>query len=235
MKSLNQTIFVFLLVVCNLGAKAQRTTEIGFTGGVARFYPHVEFFENPINNNSVGNGLGFSVGVFYEYDLFSRFHPILETKYLSTSVNNIYLESGLVFNESAGYGYKAAVAENFGDKIFHYLQFSLGAKLFLNKKLFFYPAFGFSKSLDESVDLYALTYYSKDWEYVHITDRYLKKIFYHTSLAFGADFKAFDVMLEYVYGLTYHLSFFDYSVPLGINHRNNYLQLKINVPLFKLN
>ncbi|HKL33568.1 MAG TPA: hypothetical protein VJ919_13595 [Tangfeifania sp.] len=227
--NLKRTIF-FILIIISVSTNAQRTTEIGFTGGAIRFYPEAEFFSQSLNNQSK-NGWGWSAGFFYEKHWKPKINPVLELNYSNFS-SDFFLEHRFFEPETGNIG--EPVSDTFRDATFSYLSASAGVKLYLNNKLFVYPGFEISKSLNRKTDLWSVMYYAKDWgSSVYIKNRYLNKTNYYAKLGLGVDLKAVDVMLEYVYGLNYQLSFYEYSTPFGVNHRNKYLQLKVQVPIYK--
>ncbi len=230
MKTFKTITLVFLFFI-SYSVIAQQPSEIGFTGSAARFYPEVKFFSQSLNNQAK-NGWGWSAGIFYEKHWKPKINPVLELNYSNFS-SDFFLEHR-IFDPETGIGGEP-ISDAFRGASFSYLSFSAGAKFYLNKKLFVYPGFEISKSLNRKTDLWSVMYYAKEWESsVYIENRYLNKTNYNAKLGIGVDLKTVDVVLEYVYGLNYQLSFFEYSTPFGINHRNNYLQLKAQVPLYRL-
>jgi hypothetical protein len=220
----------FALIIFSCTANAQPNIEVGLTGGFARFYPETEFFSQSLNNQA-DNGFGWSAGFFYEKHWKPKINPVLELNYSNFS-SDFFLEHRFFEPETGNIG--EPVSGTFRDATFSYLSASAGVKLYLNNKLFVYPGFEISKSLNRKTDLWSVMYYAKDWgSSVCIKNRYLNKTNYYAKFGFGVDLKALDVMLEYVYGLNYQLSFFEYSTPFGVNHRNKYLQLKIQVPMYR--
>jgi hypothetical protein len=225
-----KTIAFFILIIFSCTAYAQPNFEVGLTGGFARFYPETEFFSQSLNNQA-DNGFGWSAGIFYEKHWKPKINPVLELNYSNFS-SDFILEHRFFDPETGNSG--EPVSGTFRDATFSYLSASAGVKLYLNNKLFVYPGFEISKSLNRKTDLWSVMYYAKDWgSSVCIKNRYLNKTNYYAKFGFGVDLKALDVMLEYVYGLNYQLSFFEYSTPFGVNHRNKYLQLKVQVPIYK--
>jgi hypothetical protein len=230
---MKKIIYPFLIVVFfSIANKthAQRTTEIGFNVGAARFYPEAKFFSSS-RNNTMDNGFGWSAGLFLENHWNPKIHPVLELNYSSFS-SDIFLEKDN-FEPTNGSGVQP-VSGIFSNTSFNYLSVSAGIKFYLNKKMFVYPGFEVAKPINNNVDLISVIYYSKSWDPVFIENRNVNKTNYNTKLGIGIDFNFADVMLEYSYGLNYQLSFFEYSNPFGINYRNNSLQLKVQVPLIQL-
>jgi hypothetical protein len=225
-----KTITLIFLIFINYSVFAQRTSEIGINGSIARYYPEVKFFSQSLNNQA-DNGLGWSAGIFYEKHWKPKINPVLELNYSNFS-SDFFLEHRFFDPETGNIG--EPVSGSFRDATFSYLSASAGVKFYLNNKLFVYPGFEISKSLNRKTDLWSVMYYAKDWgSSVYIKNRYLNKTNYYAKLGIGVDLKAVDIILEYVYGLNYQLSFFEYSNPFGVNHRNKYLQLKVQVPIYK--
>jgi hypothetical protein len=230
MKTMFKTTTFFALIIFSCTANAQSNIEIGLTGGFARFYPETKFFSQSLNNQA-DNGFGWSAGLFVEKRWNSWFNPVFEVNYTNLSAD-FYLENTYYDRETGEFTGRAS--EAFKGVSFSYLSASAGFKFYLNKKLFVYPGFEFARPLNRKTDLWSVMYYAKEWpSYVYVKNRYLNKTNYYAKLGIGVDLKAVDVILEYVYGLNYQLSFFEYSSPFGINHRNKYLQLKVQIPLYK--
>ena len=225
-----KTITLIFLISINYSVFAQRTTEFGINGSIARYYPEVKFFSQSLNNQA-DNGFGWSAGIFYEKHWKPKINPVLELNYSNFS-NDFLLEHRFFDPETGNSG--EPVSGTFRDATFSYLSASAGVKFYLGKRLFVYPGFEISKSLNRKTDLWSVMYYAKDWgSSVYIKNRYVNKTNYYAKLGLGVDLKAVDVILEYVYGLNYQLSFFEYSTPFGVNHRNKYLQLKVQVPIYR--
>jgi hypothetical protein len=91
---------IISLMLFTLGmAQAQRKTEIGLTGGAARFYPEAENLGSNLNN-SMENGWGWSAGIFVEDHWKPKIHQIIELNYydlvqrcVSAKKSNSSLES----------------------------------------------------------------------------------------------------------------------------------------------
>lgn len=222
-------ICIFLSLVFSVCISlAQQHTKIGLTSGISRFYPETKFFSQSLNNLAK-NGIDWSVGLYYEKKWKPKINPCLELNY-NNSTSSFYLETSSI-NSTTG-EHQQSESANFSNVPFRYFALSMGSKIFFNSKLFIAPGLEFAKSLNRRVDLWSIVYYSKDWNMVYLKDRYLSKTNYNVILGIGVDLKAIDLIIEYKYSLNYQLSFFEYSKPFGINHRNKYLQLKVQVPLF---
>ncbi|HKJ79078.1 MAG TPA: hypothetical protein VKA10_06065 [Prolixibacteraceae bacterium] len=210
MKKLALVLFAtFIMQYIN----AQRTTEIGFTGGAIRFYPDLEEKFSTSKNDAMDNGWGFSAGVFLEDHWKPRIHQIVELNYINLN-SDVFLE----YNPVGSGGYGGANSQNswknFGNVSFNYIAISGGTKLFLNKKLFVYPGIEWARILTNEVDL--------------------NKSTYHLKLAAGFNSREFDVILEYNYGLKYQRRVYSLSPPLLGTHTNNFLQLKVQIPFYSL-
>ncbi len=230
-----QIIYTVSLILCLNLAHAQRITEFGLNAGTARFYPEARYFDNYHNgNNSVDNGFGWSSGVFLENYWNPKFRQVIEINYYNFS-SDIYLQKDPAgpWSPYDGTG-RQPVIGNFRNEPYHFLSFSVGIKYFLNKRLFVYPGFELARSLNPRVDLNTIIYYAKSWEPLYIRTYNKGNISCNAKLGVGVDLKVADILLEYSYGLNYQLSFFEYSTPLGLTQRNNYLQLKVQVPLLRL-
>jgi hypothetical protein len=62
----------------------------------------------------------------------------------------------------------------------------------------------------------------------------INKTTLNLKLGLGAAIGPVDVILEYAYGLKYQRMVYDITVPFASTHRNSYLQLKAQVPVFNL-
>jgi len=215
MKAFSNKIVVALIVFMGFytTSKAQRTTEIGFTGGVVRFYPDLEEKFSRSKNDAFDNGFGFSSGIFIEDHWKSNIHQIVEINYL-----NFYSDVLLEYNPVGGGGYgdgpNQITWKNFNNASFSYFNVSGGIKYFLNHKVFVYPGIEWARSLSNEIDM--------------------NKSTYHLKLAAGVNTSVFDVVIEYNYGLRTQRRIFDPTIPLIGTWRNKYLQLKIQVPLYML-
>ena len=211
-----RTIKNFFLLVLFLalgieGIKAQRTTEIGFTGGAARFYPEAQHLGSN-NNNSMDNGWGWSAGIFAEDHWKPKINQIVEINYYHLS-GDVILESDPIGPGGYGVG-EQPVWGDFRNTSFDLLAISGGIKYFLNKSLFVYPGFEFARSLNKNIDINRTTY--------------------NLKLGAGVGIKGIDIILEYTYGLKYQRMVYDPDVPFVTTHRNKYLQLKVQIPLYKI-
>ncbi|MCD6354845.1 MAG: hypothetical protein J7L95_04780, partial [Prolixibacteraceae bacterium] len=207
------TIILFFTVLTVSSVQAQRTTQIGLTGGAVRFYPEAQHLGSNLNNR-MDNGWGWSAGVFFEELWKPKIHQIIELNYYSLS-SDVFLQKNPTgpWGPYDGTG-RQPIYGDFKNTSFSQLSISGGIKYFLNKKLFVYPGFEIARSLNPKVDINKTTYYAK--------------------MGFGVNFKVIDIMLEYGYGLKFQRIIYDPTVPFAITHRNTYLQLKIQVPLYRL-
>ena len=209
-------IIVFLLLVFNLVAssvEAQSLTEVGLTGGVARFYPSVVQLGTSNRNNSMSNGSGFSCGVFMQKFYAPKLQQILEINVVNLS-SDIFMEKDPEGSWSPydGSGRKP-VYGNFANTSFTSLSASLGVKYYFTKRLFAYPAFVLSRSLNQNV--------------------VINKTDYRIKAGLGLNLKKVHVIMEYVYGLRAQNRVLDPTVPFQTTTRTKYLQLKVQVPLLK--
>jgi len=234
MKTTQKLFILFFLVLVIKGVQAQQPVKIGLTGGAARFYPEAKF-SSTSRNNMMDKGFGWSAGLFYEKCWKSIIHPIAELNYYSLSSDLFIEKAGYIppsGNERPNHEYGI-----FPNSRFNYLSASAGVKLFLNKRLFVYPGFEVGRLLNRNVDLLSMMYYVKqnDWVPFYIETAYLDRMSYNLKLGAGVNLGFADVMFEYTSGQNKQISFFDYTKPYATIHRNKYIQLKVQVPLIKLN
>ena len=164
----------------------------------------IDYAGNTFKNNS-----GWSAGIFFENTRKTKIHPIFEL--------NFYNLSSDVFFNRYNYGYtQPFFYEKSANTSFKYLALSGGVKYFLNNKLFIYPGLEVTRDLNNSA--------------------YSGKTKLNLKVGGGLSFKKFDVMLEYTYGLDKQAKLYEASSDylLYSNHRNTYLQLKVQVPLFRV-
>lgn len=208
-----KAILLFLLIFYLSMAYAQRKTEIGLTGGVARFYPEPEqmFLQSNLNNN-MDNGWGWSAGIFIEDHWKRKIHQIIELNYYGFK-SDVYLQKNPPYpwNPYDGTG-REPVYGDFSNTAFNQIAISGGIKYLFNHTLFAYPAFEIAKSLNKDVET--------------------NKTTLNLKLGMGAAIGPVDVVLEYSYGLKLQRTIYDITVPFASLHRNRYLQLKIQVPLY---
>ncbi len=197
-----------------LTTQAQRTTEIGLTGGVARFYPEAQHIGSNFNN-SMDNGWGWSAGIFVEDHRKPKIHQIVEINFYNLS-SDVFLQKNPTppwspYDENDN---RKPVYGIFDNTSFSQIAISGGIKYFLNKKLFAYPGFELARALNSDVDI--------------------NKTTYNLKLGGGVNLRGVDILLEYAYGLKYQRIVYDPTVPFTTTHRNKYLQLKVQVPLYRL-
>ncbi|MCG6188194.1 hypothetical protein [Maribellus maritimus] len=190
---------------------AQRITEIGLTGGAARFYPEAQHM-GANRNNSMDNDWGWSAGVFIEDHWKPKIHQIVEINFYKLS-SDVFLQK----NPEGPWGIgdeRQPIYGNYDNTSFSQIAISGGIKYFLNKKLFVYPGFEFARALNSDVDI--------------------NKTTYNLKLGGGVNLRGVDILLEYAYGLKYQRIVYDPTVPFATTHRNTYLQLKVQIPLYRL-
>jgi len=213
MKQLNQTILVFLLIIWSVTTEAQRTFNIGFTGGAARYYPDLDEKFSTSRNDAMDSGFGFSAGVFIEDSWKPKIHQIIEVNFLSL-YSDVLLEYNPVGPGGYGGGTNQIEWKEFNNASFNYFSISGGLKYFLNDRLFIYPGIEWARALTNEVDM--------------------NKNTYHLKLAAGVNTRICDIILEYDYGLRTQRRIFDSTIPLIGTYRNKFLQLKVQVPLYRL-
>lgn len=210
MKTHLKLTFLVLLIIILKTTTAQRKTEIGLTGGAARFYPEAQNLGSNLNN-SMDNGWGWSAGIFIEDYWKPKIYQIIELNYYALS-SDVYLEKviGSPYNDP---NYQR-IQGNYDNTPFNQIAISGGIKYFLNKKLFVYPGFEIARALNKNIDI--------------------NKTTYNLKLGAGVNLGRADVFLEYSYGLKYQRMIYNITVPFASTHRNKYLQLKVQVPLYRL-
>ena len=214
MKTIKIPIILFFSISIINSVQAQRTTEIGFTGGVARFYPEAQNIGSNLNN-SMDNGWGWSAGVFVEDHWKPKIHQIIEINFYNLA-SDVFLQKNPTppwspYDENDD---RKPVYGNYDNTSFSQIAISGGIKYFLNKKLFVYPGFELARALNSDVDI--------------------NKTTYNLKLGGGVNLRGVDILLEYTYGLKYQRIVYDPTVPFTTTHRNTYLQLKVQVPLYRL-
>ncbi len=154
----NNTQSIILTIYFFLGfyvVHAQRITEIGITGGAARFYPEAQHLGSSYNN-AMENGSGWSAGVFFEDHWKPKIHQVVEINYYAFT-SDIFLQK----NPDGPWGYgigEQPIIGDFQSEPFNFLSVSGGIKYFLNKRLFVYPGFEWVRSLNKKVDVNKTTY-----------------------------------------------------------------------------
>jgi hypothetical protein len=212
-KILNPVILLFLLFV-SYNLHAQRITEIGLSGGGIRFYPEPQNLGSNLNNR-MDNGWGWSAGIFIEDHWKPKIHQIIEINYYNLS-SDVFLQKNPTppwspYDENDN---RKPVYGNYDNTSFNHIAISGGVKYFLNKTLFVYPGFELARALNSDVDM--------------------NKTTYNLKLGGGLNLRGVDILLEYAYGLKYQRIVYDPVVPFTTTHRNKYLQLKVQVPLYRL-
>jgi len=212
-KSLNPAFLLFLFFV-SYNLHAQRITEIGLSGGGIRFYPEPQHLGSNLNNR-MDNGWGWSAGVFVEDHWKPKIHQIVEINFYNLS-SDVFLQKDPTppwspYDENDN---RKPVYGNYDNTSFSQITISGGIKYLLNKTLFVYPGFELARALNSDVDI--------------------NKTTYNLKLGGGVNLRGVDVLLEYAYGLKYQRIGYDPAVPFTTTHRNKYLQLKVQVPLYRL-
>ena len=212
MKTIKNVLYLLIFFLCALSSQAQRTTKIGFTGGAIRFYPEAQHLGSN-RNNSMANGWGFSAGFFAEDHWKPKIHQVVEINYYNLS-SDVFLqknpEGPWAPNDGTG---RQPVYGNYKNTSFDQIAISGGIKYLLNKKIFAYPGFEITRALNSSVDI--------------------NKTTYNLKLGAGLNLRQIDILLEYAYGLKFQRMIYDPAVPFASTHRNKYLQLKVQVPLYR--
>jgi len=161
-------------------------------------------------NTYMGNGPGFSAGIFFEDQLKPKVISVAEIGFTRLSCDV------LMSHLSVGGGYEAYTSPFFSGNVnFDYLTLSAGAKYFLTDRLFGYPSFEISQSVDGNIKI--------------------NKTTYHAGLKIGYRFYSFDINLGYVYGLKNQGCVYsnENGSVSGLNHRNRYWQGSVSVPIKK--
>lgn len=112
---------------------AQRTTNIGFTGGVARYYPDLDEKFSTSRNDAMDNGWGYSAGIFIEDSWKSKIHQIIEVNFLCL-YSDVFLENNPYGPGGYGSG-SQPVYWLFENTAFNYFTISGGIKYFLNDRI----------------------------------------------------------------------------------------------------
>lgn len=212
----NKNIKIFFVALLFLGANfanAQQKTEVGITAGVAQFYPQMLHYGVYTSADQMSNGPGWTAGAFIQQYLTPKVQQILEINYV-TLTSNITMEQVSMEPYGAGNGQLPSVREDFRHTPFTSLSASLGAKYYLTKKLFAYPAFVLARSLNQNM-------------VINATD-------YRVKVGLGLKLKKAHVILEYAYGLRDQTRELDPVVPFQNTTRSKYLQFKVQVPLYRL-
>lgn len=213
MNTILKTITLLAVITsCFSIANAQRKTEIGVTGGGARFYPIAKQLGSSLNNR-MENDWGWSAGIFLEEHWKPNINQIIELNYYGFK-SDVFLEKTPI---GGGYGSGSddqPVYGNFENFSFSQIALSGGIKYLMNNTLFVYPAFEIGYCLNPDIDI--------------------NKSVFSVKLGVGADIRGVDIILEYDYGLNYPRTVYDKTVPFASTHRNSYLQLKAQVPLYNL-
>lgn len=189
---------------------AQQDSKIGLTGGPIRFYPDDNGILFKLNhNNTMDNGWGWSMGIFFEKPWTPKFHQILEANYSSLS-SDIYLQKDVWENGIE----MQSIIGNYENTRYNYLALSWGVKYFLTRRIFLNPSVEIARILNDDISI--------------------NKILPNVKIGVGVDVQKINILLEYSYALEEQQRIFDIAVPFAVNHRNKYLQLKVRVPLITI-
>ena len=229
-----------LLAFLLLGAGSvypQSNTKIGLTTGAISFYPKANYLESN-NSNSMGNGFGYSLGLFIETHWKPKIHPVIELNF-SSLMSDIHLEK--VFEQVGSYGGYGSygsqvISQDLKNEPFNSISLSLGAKFFLVKKFFIYPAFELAGSCKKQVNFDELKNHFDEWmttNHFLLKEKNTHRIVSNTKLGIGFNLNKADLILEYSHGYDWQLSVYDYYIPLGLAKKDRYLQLKIQLPIIK--
>lgn len=210
MKKLLTSAFLLFLISITFNIQAQRITEVGLSGGAIRFYPEPQHLGASLNN-SMDNGWGWSAGVFFEDHWKPKIHQVVELNYYNLS-SDVFLQKNPLGPGS--YNETKPVYGTFDNTSFNHIAVSGGIKYFLTSKLYASPALEVAHALNTDVDI--------------------NKTTFHLKLGAGIDLRGMDILLEYAWGLKYQRMIYDPAVPFTSTHRNTYLQLKVQVPVFNL-
>ena len=211
MKLILKIAIIFLVLYVNF-AHAQRNTNLGVTGNLVRFYPEAQHLGSNLNN-SIENKWGWSTGVFIQDGWKPKLKQIVEINFYKLS-SDVFLQKNGV-GEYGGGQVNNPIYGNYNGTPFNLLAISGGIKYLLNESLFIYPGIEIARALNKKVDI--------------------NKTTYNVKLALGFNLRQFDVMIEYAYGLNYQRIVYDPTVPFASTHRNKFLQIKLQVPLFHMN
>ena len=212
----NRNIKIFFVGLLLLGANfanAQQKPEVGITAGVARFYPKMIHYGTYTSADQMSKGPGWTAGLFIQQYRTPKIQQILEINYVNLS-SDITMEQVSTEPYEAGSGQPQSVREDFRNTSFTSLSVSFGAKYYLTKKLFAYPAIIVARSLNKNV--------------------LINKTDYRVKVGLGLKLKKTDVILEYVDGLRDQTRGFISTVPFLNTAYIRYLQLKVQVPLFRI-
>ncbi len=192
-------------------AQEKLFTEFGLTGGPVNFYPQAQ---HPGSGweATMHNGWGWSMGIFIEDNWKTNIHPVVELNHYTLSTDVLFREvsEGADGNGTA----QQDVSGSYSATSFNHLAWSGGIKYFFIPELFAYPAAEVAYALNPDVDNNKFTIRAK--------------------LAAGVNLRVLDVMLEYAWGLYRQRMVFNEAVPYASTYRNTFLQLKIQVPLYKI-
>ncbi len=204
-------VVLFSLTQYPAPAQEKLFTEFGLTGGPVNFYPQAHH-PSPDWQATMHSGWGWSMGIFIEDNWRTNLHPVVELNHYTLSTDVHFSE---VSAEPAGNNNgQQDVSGHYSATSFNHLAFSGGIKYFFIPELFAYPAFEVARALNPKVNNNRFTFRAK--------------------LAAGVNLRVLDVILEYAWGLYRQRIVFNEAVPYVSNYRNTFLQLKIQVPLYKI-
>ena len=203
-----KTVLILAVLLTAIGSQAQNKTEAGLTGGAIGFFP--SYYEHMASGTlSMDFGAGWSAGAYMEQHWKPRFHQIIELNYYSL---NSKVEFTKHILRQIGYGYDAVTFYSQNES-FPQIALSGGIKFFISDHFFVYPGFEFSRALSSNV--------------------IANKTSYNLKLGAGVKFGNVDVLLEFSQGLKKQGIVYDEPTWLTAWHAYRYLQLKVQVPIYK--
>ncbi len=206
---MKQIYLAFLLtLILPLGLSAQSKFEMGVQSGFGRFTPQVvRLYSTGYNNNSMENGWAWSAGAFGRYNFREWLKPQVE-------VNLYNGQSHLTF-EHVNYSdvTEEPVWGKYPNTWFRQAAVSVGAQVYLKKSFFVLPAIEFAHSYGADLQTDP-----NDWNW---------------HLGFGFSIRYIDLILDYSEGMHDQFRYFDRKqYGFASEHRNRFLQLKVQVPLY---
>lgn len=160
------------------------------------------------------NGWGWSAGVFIQDHWKPKILQIVEINYYNLT-SDVFLQRNPTppWSPHDGSG-RQPIYGDFENTSFSQLAISGGIKYYFNKTLFAYPGFEIARALNSDIDI--------------------NKTTFNLKLGAGVNIGRADISLEYTYELKYQRMIYDITVPFASTHRNTFLQLKVQVPLYRL-
>ncbi len=233
MKTKTQTFFIFFFLCVSLHqSNAQKKLDIGFTGGINRYYPEADFVVKN-HNNSLSNGLGWSAGMFIEKHWMLKLHPVLEFSFTSLG-SDLYLQHNII-GQPGNPQDREYIIKDLKNEKFNYFSLSAGFKYYVGDRWFIYPGFEVARSCKKQDKFEDIEKYFDDWRVTNpfiLTDEHTNQYVSYAKIGIGIDLNKIKLLLEYAHGLNDQLEFYDYEAPLGFARKNSYMQFKIQVPVW---